>query len=107
MFNTISSHALEFLFLSTEGAPLQTKMLLHIRWHAPQRNWFKLNIDGAYTKQPNGTSLGGVFKDHTGKWILGFQKRCAATSPLHVELQAIYEGLQIATRFDLFPRRWK
>lgn len=74
-----------------------------MRWHAPQRNWFKLNTNGAYKKHPNGIGLEGVFKDHTGRWILGFQKKYVANSPLHVELQAIYQGLQIATKFDLLP----
>ncbi|XP_019259064.1 PREDICTED: uncharacterized protein LOC109237239 [Nicotiana attenuata] len=62
--------------------------------------WIKLNIDGAFEKLKSG--IGGIFRDNTGKWILGFQKFCHSLFPLHTELQALYEGLQMAHKFNLF-----
>ncbi|XP_070013164.1 uncharacterized protein LOC142176214 [Nicotiana tabacum] len=47
--------------------------------------------------------MGGIFRNYLGNWIIDFQKVDKAFSPLHAELQAIHEGLQIAISYDLFP----
>lgn len=103
LLKTIIEHAPEFLLLNSTSAPLQSKMSVKISWHAPHKNWYKLNTDGAYKNCATNSGIGGVFRYHTGNWIIGFQKQDTAISPIHAELQAIYEGLQIATNFKLFP----
>ncbi|XP_075076903.1 uncharacterized protein LOC142163509 [Nicotiana tabacum] len=49
------------------------------------------------------SGISGIFRDSSGKWIIGFQKSCYSLFPLHTELQALYDGLQVAHRFKLFP----
>ncbi|XP_075102068.1 uncharacterized protein LOC142177427 [Nicotiana tabacum] len=95
--------AREFLFLNSKDDPLQTKISVNITWHAPQKYWYKLNIDGAYKNGAKNLGLGGVFTDHIGTWIIGFQRQHTTISPLHTELQAIYDGLLLAIKFKLFP----
>lgn len=79
-------------------------MSIHIRWHAPQRNWYKLNTDGAYKTNSKGTGLGGVFRDHAGNWILGFQKKIVL---LHHRYMLNYRqytrAYNIVPKFKLFP----
>lgn len=103
LLNTTMNKALEYHYLNSKSAPLQNKMTINITWHAPQKYWYKLNTDGAFNNNEKLSGLGGVFWDHLGVWIMGFQKRNTATSLLQAELQGIHEGLKIATKFNLSP----
>ncbi|XP_019235506.1 PREDICTED: uncharacterized protein LOC109215848 [Nicotiana attenuata] len=76
-------------------------MTIDIKWHPPQKGWYKLNVDGAHDNLKSG--IGGVFRSCSGKWIIGFQKKTNAIYPLHAELQSLQEGLKLAHRFMLFP----
>lgn len=49
------------------------------------------------------SSLGGVFRDNYGRWIVGFTKNIEAMGSLEAELKAIKEGLKIAHEWNLFP----
>ncbi|KAK4379381.1 hypothetical protein RND71_001243 [Anisodus tanguticus] len=41
-------------------------------------------------------AFAGVFRDHNGDWIDGFNSKCYSNSSLHAELLALECGLQIA-----------
>lgn len=45
-------------------------------------------------------SLGGIFKNSSGDWIVGFHKAGHATSPTQAELMALQEGLKIAREMN-------
>lgn len=95
--------ATKYHFLNSTGVASHDNININIKWHLPQQHWYKLNRDGAF--QTNGNKLGirGMFRNHLGNSVMGYQKADCALSPRHVELQVIHVGLQIATTFDLFP----
>ncbi|KAL4282284.1 hypothetical protein GQ457_03G032640 [Hibiscus cannabinus] len=66
------------------------------RWQEPEPDWICLNVDAAVSPKSSSGSIGGVFRNHTGSWILGFQKQIGIVSILQTELWAIFIGLQIA-----------
>lgn len=101
--NTLIKSPSEYILLNTKGGPTQARMSVKISWHKPQKNWYKLNTDGAYKDSTQKSGIGGMIRNHTGKWILGFQKQITAFSSLQTEIHAIHEGLQIATKYGLFP----
>ncbi|XP_019228330.1 PREDICTED: uncharacterized protein LOC109209504 [Nicotiana attenuata] len=47
--------------------------------------------------------LGGVFRNHRGDWILGFQDSKPSTSPLQSELEALRLGLLTVVHHGLSP----
>ncbi|XP_019240855.1 PREDICTED: uncharacterized protein LOC109220844 [Nicotiana attenuata] len=68
---------------------------IQVAWHKPHTNFYKLNIDGAFNEKENLGSLVGVFRNHNGHWIAGFQHHCPAILPLQTKLEALKEGLNI------------
>ena len=48
--------------------------------------WFKLNTDGASRGNPGDSSFGGVIRDATGNWILGFGGTLGHNYALFAEL---------------------
>ncbi|KAJ1402257.1 Ribonuclease H-like superfamily [Sesbania bispinosa] len=52
-------------------ALLASDYLAHI-WCPPTLGFFKLNIDGCWSKNPSCMGIGGVLRDHEGCWVEGF-----------------------------------
>ncbi|XP_019229975.1 PREDICTED: uncharacterized protein LOC109210947 [Nicotiana attenuata] len=91
--------AWEYRFFA-ERHPFKNKILaVETRWHKPPINTIKLNCDGAFSSTSNAAGMGGCFRNSNGDWILGYQKRTHAASPIHAELLALLEGLRIALDF--------
>lgn len=63
---------------------------------APQTNYFKLNIDGAYKKCSIKSGMEGLIRDSTKKWVVGFMSSSEACCVLHSELLALHRGLEVA-----------
>ncbi|KAL4360986.1 hypothetical protein GQ457_04G014920 [Hibiscus cannabinus] len=62
----------------------------------PPFGWICLNVDGAVSPSTCMGSVGGLFRDTDGRWLLGFNKLLGVTSPLIAKLWAIYIGLKLA-----------
>ncbi|XP_070055386.1 uncharacterized protein [Nicotiana tomentosiformis] len=77
---------------------------IKVAWHKPLLNFYKLNIDDAFKEKENLGGLGGVFRNHIGHWIAGFQHHCPAISALQTELEALKEGLNIALTKGFTPQ---
>lgn len=66
-----------------------------IGWSPPTWPWCKLNIDG--TKKKSGVaSAGGILRDQSGNWIIGFGMNIGICSVTVAELWGLYRGLLMA-----------
>nr|GLL25228.1 uncharacterized protein LOC109163410 [Ipomoea trifida] len=67
-----------------------------ISWQPPEEGWIKCNMDGAFKKGSGLVSVGGLFRDHKGSWILGFMSKIGDTNSFAAELWGLREGLRLA-----------
>lgn len=61
----------------------------------PPINSLKLNVDCSSVKLNADASISGICRDHQGKWVSGFSKKCKVQNALVGELLALLTGLQI------------
>lgn len=61
--------------------------------------FLKVNCDGAWDKASKEAGYGVVIRDHRGRLVdgLGLARHFFAASPLQVELQAILDGIRVAS----------
>lgn len=71
------------------------KYVIMVGWKSPERDWVKLNMDGAYFI---GRTLGceGIIRGMHGECMGDFSKFIGNCSARRVELWGIYEGLSLA-----------
>ena len=73
-----------------------------IRWHPPEWPWCTLNTDWAH--RANGvSSAGGLIRDYSGHWLIGFGMMLGSCSITMAELRGLYQGLILAWNFCI---RW-
>jgi ribonuclease HI len=65
-------------------------------WMTPKKGRLKLNFDGS--SKSNGSSIGGVYRDHKGKFILGYAQGISRVTSSVAELVALKRGLQLAVK---------
>ncbi|KAE8728983.1 hypothetical protein F3Y22_tig00004035pilonHSYRG00077 [Hibiscus syriacus] len=80
----------------SRAASIQSTHPERAYWKAPDLGWICMNVDGAIASTTSYGSVGGVFRDHEGSWILGFNKPIGIMKPLQAELWAILTDLQLA-----------
>lgn len=54
-----------------------------------------LNTDGPIRPEDGSATVGGIFHDHSGKWIFGFNRFPGSCSVFEAELWGIFDGLSI------------
>lgn len=67
-----------------------------IGWSFPPNGWVKANADGSVNSNSAMATCGGVFRDDTGRWILGFARKMGSSNVLMAELWGIFTALSIA-----------
>ncbi|KAK8999803.1 hypothetical protein V6N11_065299 [Hibiscus sabdariffa] len=81
------------------------------RWIAPPHECIKLNVDTAVSPTNHKASVGGVFRDAQGRWILDFSRFVGRCDVLVAKIWAIYDGLRQAWESDfsweLLAREWR
>lgn len=77
------------LFKGQQSCPRLIHRLL------PLSGEIKHNMDGCYYEFNKKAGFGGVFRDSSGKWILGFYGKATSTCGFEAELWAIYRGVTI------------
>ncbi|KAL8151271.1 hypothetical protein V2J09_021079 [Rumex salicifolius] len=58
----------------------------HISWIKPMEGWFKLNTDGASKGNPGAAGAGGVIRNHSGEWVIGFAANLGVCTAPKAEL---------------------
>lgn len=93
----------EFLQLSSSSKIISCRTLPVTKlWTPPLKGSVKLNIDGSFVSSSSFSSVGGVIRDHKGGFIAGFTyMKHSISSPLHIELLAIKEGLLFLQALDI------
>ncbi|XP_058208318.1 uncharacterized protein LOC131321348 [Rhododendron vialii] len=61
----------------------------------PSPGKLELNTNGCFYESINKAGYGGVLRDSSGKWVLGYYGKATSTSSLEVEIWAIYRGLTV------------
>ncbi|GKV45487.1 hypothetical protein SLEP1_g52559 [Rubroshorea leprosula] len=65
-----------------------------VSWMPPVEGWFKLNSDGSYNLSKNSASAGGLIRDSSRGWVVGFTINVGCASIFIAELWGLREGLR-------------
>jgi ribonuclease HI len=65
-------------------------------WRKPEAGWLKLNFDGSSKRASRLASIGGVYRDHEGGFVLGYAERIGTATSSAAELAALRRGLELA-----------
>lgn len=77
---------------SAKDPPLRKKKL--IGWVFPPRGWVKVNTDGTTKGNLDLAGGGGVIRDSTRSWLVGFTVNLDYCSSVLAEFWTFYHGLQ-------------
>ncbi|XP_019238046.1 PREDICTED: uncharacterized protein LOC109218159 [Nicotiana attenuata] len=99
MFN----HALEYSLLAIPHITSNTSIKVKVKWHPPPKDWYKINIDGAFNEEHLHGGISGVIRNNKGEWTLDFYTKCASISPIHAELLAFRQALQTLMKGNFTP----
>nr|BAD23746.1 hypothetical protein [Oryza sativa Japonica Group] len=67
-------------------------------WRKPEAGWIKLNFDGSSKHATKIASIGGVYRDHEGAFVLGYAERIGRATSSVAELAALRRGLELVVR---------
>ncbi|KAL6603181.1 hypothetical protein ACP70R_043542 [Stipagrostis hirtigluma subsp. patula] len=65
-------------------------------WRRPEAGRLKLNFDGSSKHASRRASIGGVYRDHEGAFVLGYAERIGVATSSVAELAALRRGLELA-----------
>ncbi|KAE8671974.1 hypothetical protein F3Y22_tig00111877pilonHSYRG00265 [Hibiscus syriacus] len=100
----VQSETLAARELCAAGSACNTRPAVRSgRWVAPGMGWYKLNTVGDCRSDSGLAACGGVIRDHTGAWVLGFPKSIGSCSAWEADIWGICEGLNLA--WDLGVRK--
>ncbi|KAK7243101.1 hypothetical protein RIF29_37886 [Crotalaria pallida] len=70
-----------------------------IKWENPPSGSIAVNVDGSCKGNPGPAGFGGLLRDDSGKWLTGFYGHVGISNNLHVEIEAILRGLEVAWNY--------
>ncbi|KAL5142720.1 TMV resistance protein N [Glycine soja] len=73
------------------------------KWRPPVDPWLKLNVDGAIDPCSKTAACGGIFRDYSGRFVLGFSVKLDMEyfcSFDEAEIWGVYHGIKIARQYD-------
>lgn len=66
-----------------------------VSWEKPDIGWTKLNFDGSCKGRTCKSSIGGIFRDHKAKFLLGYAESIGRATSTIAELSALRRGLEL------------
>ncbi|OIT01587.1 hypothetical protein A4A49_56826, partial [Nicotiana attenuata] len=96
-----TQQAAEFTYLVAKKHTIVKKRQQNLKWKPPKDHFYKLNTDGAHTK--NNAGIGGLIRNSNAEWILEFAAAVPTDSLSLAELRALLQGLQLAYSHNLVP----
>ena len=97
----IIDHALEFFFCAGLTNGLRTRVTNLVKWGRLEIRWMKLNTDGSSLGNLGIASGGGVIRDQSGRWVVGFSRKIGIATSLLAKLWAIRDGLMLCIERNL------
>ncbi|XP_028181704.1 disease resistance protein RML1A-like isoform X2 [Glycine soja] len=73
------------------------------KWRPPVDPWLKLNMDGAIDPCSKTAACGGIFRDYSGRFVLGFSVKLDMEHYCSIdeaEIWGVYHGIKIARQYD-------
>ncbi|GLT74169.1 hypothetical protein SLA2020_459820 [Shorea laevis] len=67
-----------------------------IYWTKPPMNFIKINTDGSTLRNPGPSGAGGVLRDDSGSWIVGYALNLGIGTNTNAEFWGIKQGLELA-----------
>ena len=83
----------ELLYCVLETNTGKVRHLNQIQWLKPPAGWHKLNTDGSVVNTNGLSGCGGLLRDCSGQWVVGFAKSISVSSSIAAELWVLREGL--------------
>lgn len=68
---------------------------------SPKQPSMSINIDVSYNPLDQCGGVGGVFRDHTGNWLVGFTTNFFCTSSNQAETRALKYAAEIALSHNI------
>lgn len=101
MAKDIMSKSVEFFFCTYSKKGKPHTVIKQVHWSKPEQGWMKLNTDGSSLGNSGLASGGGVIRDWTSRWIVGFSRKIGIATSLMAELWAIRDGLMLCVDRNL------
>ncbi|KAE8698358.1 hypothetical protein F3Y22_tig00110597pilonHSYRG00041 [Hibiscus syriacus] len=79
--------------LADSYSPYSLLKFSSIPWVPPPAGFFKLNVDAAISNDWKKSSIGGIWRDHSGTVLGFFQESAGPGPPTLLELKAIQRGI--------------
>lgn len=65
-------------------------------WKKPPGEWVKVNVDGSCDQRTGKIGAGGIIRDHSGKWMVGFLHNIGKGNSFIAKAWASLSGIQVA-----------
>ncbi|KAK4726506.1 hypothetical protein R3W88_031423 [Solanum pinnatisectum] len=82
---------------------IRNRTIEYIQWFLPPLGFYKLNTDGSFSKNKGIGGIGGIIRNSSGGWMVGFHNQTHCHSHTMSEIEAFLAGLHIAFTHNLFP----
>jgi ribonuclease HI len=75
--------------------------VIEVLWSPPLHGWLKCNTDGTSLGNPGPAACGGVFRNHRGEFLGGFEKNLGIANSLVAEIMGAILAIECA-----YDRNW-
>ncbi|KAJ0988678.1 hypothetical protein J5N97_007034 [Dioscorea zingiberensis] len=91
----LSSSHCRYIFLLRRQFSTKTRIKSY-SWRKPEPGFIKLNFDGTSKDEAQNASIGGVYRNHEGVFMLGYAEHIGRGTSSVAELVAAKRGLELA-----------
>ena len=93
LVQVVEMQSRELLYCVLETNTGVVRILKQIKWLKPPEGWHKLNTDGSVVGSSGQSGCGGLLRDCSGQWVVGFAKSISVCSSIAAKLWTLREGL--------------
>ncbi|KAK6778033.1 hypothetical protein RDI58_024751 [Solanum bulbocastanum] len=97
--SSIANVAGEYWFMDPK--PNRSSVHMYVKWNPFANSNIMLNTDSGFDSASGLSTLGGVFRNSIGDWMLGFTGTCPTSKPLETEMRALLLGLTLALQYEM------